>query len=136
MQTTIATDRRAPRPASKLLDGAMLVVFVLVCLAAGVVGAVFTADSVTGWYRTIAKPSWTPPDRVFGPVWTVLFILMGVAAWLVWRRGWASCRGALGLFAVQLFLSVGWSLVFFGLRSPGWAFVEILSLWIALLATI
>lgn len=136
MQTTIATDRRAPRPASKLLDGAMLVVFVLVCLAAGVVGAVFTADSVTGWYRTIAKPSWTPPDRVFGPVWTVLFILMGVAAWLVWRRGWARCRGALGLFAVQLLLNVGWSLVFFGLRSPGWAFVEILCLWIALLATI
>ena len=136
MQTTIATDRRAPRPASKLLDGTMLVVFVLVCLAAGVVGAVFTADSVAGWYRTIAKPSWTPPDRVFGPVWTVLFILMGVAAWLVWRRGWASCRGALGLFAAQLLLNVGWSLVFFGLRSPGWAFVEILCLWIAVLSTI
>lgn len=136
MQTTIATDRRAPRPASKLLDSTMLVVFVLVCLAAGVVGAVFTADSVAGWYRTIAKPSWTPPDRVFGPVWTMLFILMGVAAWLVWRRGWPSCRGALGLFAAQLLLNVGWSLVFFGLRSPGWAFVEILCLWIAVLATI
>jgi len=136
MQTSSATDRRATRPASKLLDGAMLAMFIVVCIAAGGVGAVFTADSVAGWYRTIAKPSWTPPDRVFGPVWTVLFISMGVAAWLVWRRGWARCRGALGLFGIQLLLNVGWSLVFFGLRSPGWAFVEILCLWIALVVTI
>ncbi|MBX9791995.1 MAG: tryptophan-rich sensory protein [Pirellulales bacterium] len=114
----------------------MLAGCVAACLLAGVVGAVFTAGSVDGWYGTIAKPAWTPPNWVFGPVWTVLYLMMGVAAWLVARRGWRASRTALAWFVLQLLLNIGWYLVFFGLRSPGWALPEIGILWIAIVATI
>lgn len=124
------------RRTSLWFDVLVLAAMVTGCLAAGVVGAVFTADSVDGWYRTVDKPHWTPPDWVFGPVWTTLYIMMGVAAWLVWRQSGANGRGALALFGLQLILNVGWSLVFFGFRRPGAAFVEILVLWLALAATI
>jgi tryptophan-rich sensory protein len=73
---------------------------------------------------------------VFGPVWSVLFVLMGTAAWLVWRQGGLdAARGPLLLFALQLSLNLSWSLVFFGLRQPGWAFAELCVLWVAIVAT-
>jgi len=113
-----------------------LVVFVMVCLAAGGLGAVATTPEIGGWYKTLGKPSWNPPDRVFGPVWTTLFVLMGIAAWLVWQRdGFKAAAKPLSLFAVQLVLNVAWSWIFFGLHQPGWAFVEIVILWLAILAT-
>ncbi len=103
--------------------------------AAGIGGAA-TSTSVSSWYRTLAKPSWNPPDWVFGPVWTVLYFLMAVAAWLVWRRvGWPAARVPLVWFAVQLALNVGWSILFFGLRSPGAALAEILLLGSAIAVT-
>jgi benzodiazapine receptor len=96
-----------------------------------------TIEGVRTWYQEIAKPSFTPPDAVFGPVWTTLYATMGVAAFLVWKLGpdRRRVRGALLLFCIQLVLNGLWSLIFFGLRSPGLALVEILSLLVLIAAT-
>jgi tryptophan-rich sensory protein len=113
-----------------------LTLFVIVCLGAGGLGAIATTPEIDGWYKTITKPSWNPPVYVFGPVWTTLFVMMGIAAWLVWEQvGFRGVKLPLGLFGVQLVLNVGWSWIFFGLHQPGWAFVEIVILWLAILAT-
>jgi tryptophan-rich sensory protein len=113
-----------------------LIAFVVVCLGAGGFGAMATTPEIDGWYKTLAKPSWNPPDRVFGPVWTTLFVLMGVAAWLVWLQGgFKAAAKPLSLFSVQLALNVAWSWIFFGLHQPGWAFLEIVVLWLAIAAT-
>lgn len=113
-----------------------LVVFVIVCLGAGGLGAIATTPEIDGWYKTLAKPTWNPPDSVFGPVWTTLFILMGIAAWLVWQReGFKVAAMPLSLFSLQLVLNIAWSWIFFGLHQPGWAFIEIVMLWLAILAT-
>jgi len=109
--------------------------WIAICLVAGALGSVFTAQSVSTWYRELARPSWTPPAAVFGPVWTALYLSMGVAAWLVWRRGGATLL-PLSLFSAQLLLNIVWSALFFGLRSPGAAFAEIVALWLLILATI
>ena len=96
-----------------------------------------TAPQIDGWYADLAKPSWTPPGQVFGPVWSILYASMAVAAWLVWRQsGWAGARGPLALFAGQLGLNVAWSWLFFGLQSPGLACLDILLLLAAILATL
>ena len=115
-----------------------LVVFVLICQAAGGIGGLFTATSVGTWYAALRKPPYNPPGWIFGPVWTVLYALMGVAAWLVVRRGWNSVavKAALAAFVAQLVLNMLWSAVFFGMRSPGIAFIELLGLWVAILVTI
>jgi tryptophan-rich sensory protein/uncharacterized protein YbjT (DUF2867 family) len=111
--------------------------FLLVCFGTAAVGAGWTSESVNGWYQTLARPAWTPPDWVFGPVWTVLYFLMAIAGWLVWRRsGVARARWALQLFAIQLALNALWSGIFFAWQSPGWAFVEILVLGAAIVGTI
>jgi tryptophan-rich sensory protein len=90
--------------------------------------------SAYGWYRTLALPAWAPPGWVFGPVWTLLYLLMGIAAWGVWRRrGWG-CE--LGLWVVQLALNAAWTPIFFGLHQPGWACVEIVALWVAIAVTV
>jgi len=89
------------------------------------------------WYASLSKPSWNPPNWIFGPVWTALYTMMAVAAWLVWQRGgWASQRRALAIFLVQLLLNAAWTPLFFGLHWMGVAFVEIVMLWFAILATI
>ena len=114
-----------------------LVVSVALCLGAGLIGSVFTARSVGEWYATLSKPPWTPPSWVFGPVWSALYVLMGVGGWLVWRQAGSSARTvALVVFALQLALNAAWSAIFFGLRMPGWAFGEILVLWAAILWTV
>lgn len=114
-----------------------LIVLLAVCFGAAAAGGAATYPNVEGWYRLLAKPSWTPPDWLFGPVWTALYASMAVAAWLVWRRrGLAGARGAWALFAVQLALNVGWSWLFFGLRSPGLALLEIVVLLVAIAATL
>ena len=110
--------------------------FCLACLLAAGLGSLFTMVSLGSWYATLVKPSWNPPSWLFGPVWTVLYALMGVTGWLVWRRGGPAIRPALQWFAVQLVLNVGWSAVFFGLQMPGLAFAEILVLWAAIAATL
>jgi tryptophan-rich sensory protein len=89
---------------------------------------------MSGWYAQLRKPSWAPPPGVFGPVWTVLYLMMGLAAWGVWQRaGWTR---ALIPWTVQLVLNAAWTPIFFGLRQPGWAFADIVVLWLAIAATI
>ena len=114
-----------------------LVVLVALCLGAAAVGSAATVPRIEGWYAVLAKPSWTPPNWIFGPVWTVLYVAMAVAAWLVWRqKGWPGARVPLLLFFVQLAFNVAWSWLFFGLRSPGLGFADIILLWIAIAATL
>ena len=97
-----------------------------------------TARGVQEWYPSLSKPPFNPPSWVFGPVWTLLYVMMGVAFYLVWQKGWDNevVRVALVLFLVQLTLNGLWSILFFGMQSPGLAFAEILVLWLAIAATI
>lgn len=115
-----------------------LVVAIFVCQMAGVVGSVFTRPSISSWYATLRKPAFTPPNWLFAPVWTILFLLMGISAYLIWREGLANrqVRIALSIFGIQLVLNMLWSFLFFKLRSPSCAFMEIIILWSAILLTI
>ena len=103
----------------------------------GILSSLFTMPAIGGWYLTIVKPSWTPPDWVFAPVWTLLYILMGVAVYQVWKdyKGQADVRKGLIWFDVQLALNFFWSVCFFWLKSPGFAFVVIIGLWVAIVVT-
>ncbi len=110
--------------------------FVAVCLAAGGIGGAITTPAIAGWYAPLAKPSFNPPNWIFGPVWTALYLLMALAAWLVWRRaGWRNARAALLLFALQLVLNGAWSLLFFGLHRIDLALADIVALLAAVVAT-
>lgn len=115
-----------------------LVTAIIVSELAGIIGSVFTVSSVSSWYVILNKSPLNPPSAVFGPVWTTLYALMGIAAFLVWEKGLdrKDVKQALGIFAFQLFLNTLWSIIFFGLHSPGGAFAEIIFLWLAILATI
>ncbi len=120
-----------------------LIAFILLCLAAGGVGGIATADNVTGWYSTINKPTWNPPGWIFGPVWTTLYVMMAIAAWQVWRKPQtspsstsASKKIAFTLFGIQLALNALWSFIFFQWHELGWALAEILVLWVAIAATL
>lgn len=109
--------------------------FVLICLGVAGLGALATTPEIGGWYQGIEKPSWNPPNWIFGPVWTTLYVMMAVAAWRIWKKqGWNN-RG-LALFGLQLVLNLAWSWIFFRLHQPGWAAVEIVLLWLAIAATI
>ena len=111
----------------------MLAVFILICLAVGGSGAAFPPGE---WYRQLAKPPLNPPAWVFGPVWTLLYILMGVSAWLIWLRpGLPAARIPLLLFAAQMALNGAWSWIFFGVHQVGLALIDILLLWAAIAAT-
>lgn len=100
---------------------------------AGYFGSTFPVD---GWYASLSKPAWNPPNWIFGPVWGVLYLLMAVSAWLVWRKvGLARAAVPLGLFAVQLMLNAAWSWIFFGRHEIGLALIEISTLWVAILCT-
>jgi len=108
--------------------------FLLITFAVAGVSGMATSGSVREWYPTIIKPSWNPPGWVFGPVWTILYAMMAVAAWLVWRKtGWS---GALVWFAVQLALNAAWSPLFFGLHRIDLALVDIVALWVAITGTL
>ncbi len=110
-----------------------LILWLAIALAAGWIGSRFMPGA---WYAELTKPSWNPPSYVFAPVWTVLYIMMGVAAWLVWRKaGFAGAATALLLFFVQLVLNALWSYLFFGAHRPDLAFIDIVALWLAILAT-
>ena len=114
-----------------------LIGFLAACFGAALVGSAFTAPSIPEWYESLAKPFFTPPSWLFGPVWTALYLAMAFAGWLVWRGGSTSQIALpLALFGGQLALNALWSVLFFGLRSPGVALAEILVLWAAILATL
>jgi tryptophan-rich sensory protein len=112
--------------------------FVLVCELVGVLGAWSTGAGSSDWYRSLAKPAFQPPAWLFGPVWTLLYALMGIAAWRIWRLGadHPGVRLALVLFAVQLALNAAWSPVFFGAQQVGAALVVIVLLWLVLVPTV
>ena len=136
----------------------ILLLFILLCLAAGAVGSIFTAEAIPTWYQSIIKPAFNPPSWIFGPVWTILYVLMGVSLYLVWKNDWKVLnpvlvpskkvwnrwsesfwvgawqkQNVIAIFAIQYVLNILWSYVFFGLRMPGLAFFEILALWVSII---
>lgn len=131
------TDQQKSDPPTPLAQGIGLVLFVAICLAAGGLGGIVTYPRIPNWYAQLIKPSWNPPDWVFGPVWTTLYVLMAIAAWLVWRQGrFKSAKVPLTFFGLQLALNSLWSVLFFGLQRPDLAAVEIILLWFTIAVTI
>jgi tryptophan-rich sensory protein len=114
------------------------IIFIAMCEAVGIIGSFATASSVTTWYSMLTKPFLNPPSWVFGPVWTMLYALMGIAAYMVWKKGIerSDVRRALTVFVIQLLLNALWSPLFFGARNLTAAFVDIVLMWIAIIATI
>lgn len=115
-----------------------LVISIIVCQLAGIIGSIFTTPSIPIWYATLRKPSFTPPNWLFSPVWITLFIMMGLSAFLVWRKGldFPGVKMALVIFCVQLLFNMLWSIAFFGFKSPRLGFIVIVALWLAILLTI
>ena len=113
-------------------------VFVVVVELAGVIGSIFTPSAIPTWYATLNKPSFNPPNWIFAPVWTLLYLSMGISAFLIWEKGISKkkIQVALLIFAFQLVLNVLWSFLFFGLKSPSLAFAGIIVLWLAIATTI
>jgi translocator protein len=111
---------------------------IIIVFIAGAIGTVATLSQIPTWYAALAKPVWAPPNWLFGPVWTTLYVLIGIALFLVWREGTdrRDVRIALGIFAVQLILNILWSVIFFGYHSLLGGFIVIIILWIAILANI
>ena len=113
-----------------------LLVSFIACFAAAGFGSVFTVSAIPTWYATLAKPFFAPPNWLFGPAWTLLYILMALSLYLVWEKGFAKNKKPIFLFAIQLFLNAIWSLAFFGLRNPAAGFAVIVFLWLSIVATI
>lgn len=122
----------------KLRSFTKALITILTSELVGIVGALITTPSLTSWYSQLNKPALTPPARVFGPVWTLLYLLMGIAAFLVWKKGLSSrgVKQGLALFSIQLGLNLLWSFIFFGLQAPFIAFLEIIVLWFCILGTL
>ena len=116
-------------------EAGLFIVCVILCELAGVIGAVFTFGAIPSWYAYLNKPSFAPPNWVFAPAWNILYVLMAVALFLVWRKGLGEpgMRSALTAFFGQLALNALWSVIFFGLHNPMFAFAEILALWVMIL---
>lgn len=111
---------------------------ILICQAAGYVGSIFTIPAIPTWYALLNKPAITPPDSVFAPVWISLYLLMGIALFFVWKKGFdeEGVKSALIIFVIQLILNMLWSFLFFGLKSPLAGLIDVAVLWIAILLTI
>ena len=101
------------------------------CLLAGGVGSIFTMSAIPNWYVTLNKPFFSPPNWVFAPIWTILYILMGISLYLVWRKGKVP-----SIFWIQFILNAFWSIIFFGMKNPTLALVDIVALWISIVLTI
>ena len=115
-----------------------LFISILIPLLVGAISGYFTTSGVNGWYALANKPWFNPPNWIFAPVWTTLYVLMGIALFLVWRADADKTikQTAIILFAVQLTLNFFWSIIFFKLQQPGWAFAEIILMWVMILLTI
>lgn len=111
---------------------------IIICLSAGAIGSVFTSSSVGSWYRTLNKPPFSPPSWIFAPVWTLLYLLIGLSLFFVWvdKKSEQGEKTAFFMFSIQLFLNILWSLLFFKLKNPFLAFIEIILLWTAIIFTI
>jgi len=121
----------------KSRDIIKLIVSIAACQGAGLIGSLFTTAAIPTWYAGLQKPFFTPPNWLFAPAWITLYILMAVAAFLIWRKGLdqKGVRPALIIFLIQLVLNASWSIVFFGLESPFYGVVVIIALWITILLT-
>ncbi len=114
-----------------------LVTCAVLCVSIGAVSGYVTANDIDGWYDTINKPSFNPPNWIFGPVWTTLYVLMAISFWTIWRRhAIKHIVPQSVLFIAQLTLNFFWSIIFFGLHQIGWALLELAFLWLLILATI
>jgi tryptophan-rich sensory protein len=115
-----------------------LIVAIITCQAAGIVGSIFTASKIPTWYKGLIKPALNPPSWVFGPVWTTLYLLMGIALYIIWKKGLNTegVKFALTIFAVQLILNALWSIVFFNMENLGLALINIVLMWLSILWTI
>lgn len=115
-----------------------LMISILICQSAGFIGSFFTVSSVSTWYLTISKPFFNPPSWLFGPVWISLYLLMGISLYLIWNKEINNKQSkiAVKVFGLQLVLNSLWSIIFFGLRNPLFAFIEIILLWITIIFTI
>ena len=115
-----------------------LIIAIAICQLIGNIGTIFTISAISTWYVTLQKPSFTPPNWLFGPVWTTLFTLIGISLYLVWNKGLENknVKSSIFIFFLQLVLNVFWSFLFFGLKFPFYAFIEIIILWIAIAVTI
>jgi translocator protein len=115
-----------------------LIIAITIPLAIGAISGFFTVTGVESWYQTINKPSWNPPGWIFAPVWTTLYVMMGIALYFVWKSDSSEVlkKTAISLFAVQLVLNFFWSFIFFNQQQPGWALVEIIAMWVFILLTI
>ena len=122
----------------KLTDIVKLVISIIVCQCAGLIGSLFTTPAITTWYATLQKPPFTPPNWLFAPAWITLYLLMGISAFIIWRRGLGNpqVKRALCLFVIQLVLNALWSVAFFGIESPLYGVIVIAALWVAILFTI
>ena len=122
----------------RLKEVPMLVGSILITLVIGYLGAIVTLPQISSWYSTLSKPWWSPPNWLFGPIWTTLYVLMGIALFLVWREGIhrRDVRFAILIFGVQLVLSLIWSVVFFSLHALFGSFAIVMLLWLAILANI
>ena len=106
----------------------LFILSLTVPLAAGVIGSFFTSDAIPTWYAELAKPGFNPPNWIFGPMWTALYILQGIALYLILTTRHANKSKAIGVFATQIIANTLWSIIFFGAKSPMWAFVNIIIL--------
>ena len=105
--------------------------FIIACNLAGAIGAIFTLDAIPNWYAALQKPFFSPPNWIFGPAWTALYILMGISAYIAWKQG-KKAGFALKIFGAQLALNALWSILFFGMRSPALGFAGIVPLWLSI----
>ena len=121
-----------------LADIFKLIISILISLSAGLIGSIFTASAIPNWYAGLVKPALNPPSWVFGPVWTALYILIGIAVFLIWQKGGQKkeVKIAFLVFGSQLFLNAIWSIIFFGLKNPGLALIDLAVLWLLIVWTI
>ena len=114
-----------------------LIVSLLLTVGVGSLGAIFTVNEIPTWYQALLKPSFNPPNWLFGPVWTLLYTFMGIAFFLVWKKAPSTDRNwAIGVFMIQFILNFCWSILFFKYHLLGWALIEILMMWVFILLTI
>lgn len=121
----------------KRSNGIKLISSIALCVLLGSVGGLVTVNEIPTWYATLNKPSFNPPNWLFGPVWTTLYVLMGISVYLIWKQPVSKERNiALQLFILQFILNFCWSFIFFGVHATGWALIEMTALWILILLSI
>ena len=137
MHQVFTTERMGLKKQLSDTEWGKLIVCIVACQAAGLVGAIFTVSSAGTWYQTIEKPDFTPPSAVFGPVWTALYILMAIAAYKIWVLGWDNIKVKIGLilFLIHLLVNATWSFSFFGLQNPYLGLINIVILLVLITVT-